>query len=182
MYRPARENRDIGRDAAAFGLHIGSRTLSDYETGKTTPPPDVVLGMSRLYHNPQMVPKYCHEFCAIGQALGYEDLNAIDTNPSAVLSKLTTKIEDSETEIKFLSRLMVNKRSRDDFTTDEWLALSGSVQNLFDIEHNIAIFRMIVLGMLDIEETAHLVAAHNQKCRDRGYVRKEERPLVTAVR
>jgi len=181
MYKNARKAAGLCIDEAAFRLHIASRTLCKYEAGENTPGPDVVLGMSREYRRPDMIQRYCRENCAIGRSHGYEVLNAIDTNPSAVLMKLMNKIDDSHQDLKVLARVLVNKRSRDDFTDDEWAYLSEAAQKLFDIEHNIAILRTVFFS-LDQEGTAILVAVHNQKCWDKGYVRKEKRPLVTAAR
>jgi hypothetical protein len=181
MYRDARKGTGLGIEEAAFNIHIAPRTLSKYEAKETTAPPDVVLVMSRVYRKPQMVQEYCREYCAIGQSLGYEILNAIDTNPSAVLMKLMSKIEDSQQDLKTLARVLVNKRNRDDFNSCEWTSLSEGAQKLFDIEHNISILRTVLLT-LDQEATESLVAAHNKKCWDHGYARKEKRPLVTAAR
>jgi transcriptional regulator with XRE-family HTH domain len=181
MYKDARKAAGLSIDEAAFRVNVASRTLCNYESGKNTPEPDVVLGMSREYRKPEMIQEYCRENCAIGRTYGYEVLNAIDTNPSAVLMKLLNKLEDSHPELKSLARILVNKRTRDDFTDCEWVDLSGAAQKLFDIEHNISILRMVFVA-LDQKAAEELVAEHNQKCWQKGYARKETRPLVTAAR
>ena len=42
MYREARNRAKLSREESAHRLYIGTRTLSDYEAGKTIAPPDVV--------------------------------------------------------------------------------------------------------------------------------------------
>lgn len=41
MWKEARIKAGLSRDEAAWRLHIGGRTLYDYETGKTLTPPDI---------------------------------------------------------------------------------------------------------------------------------------------
>lgn len=67
MLRNARNQAGISRDIAALKLHIGSRTLQNYETGITSAPPDVILKMAEIYHAPELPAEYCSEMCPIGQ-------------------------------------------------------------------------------------------------------------------
>ena len=46
MLKTARNAAKLSREEAAHRLYIGSRTLADYETGRTVAPPDVVLRMA----------------------------------------------------------------------------------------------------------------------------------------
>ena len=46
MLREARNNTGLSREEAAHRLYIGTRTLADYELGKTIAPPDVVMKMA----------------------------------------------------------------------------------------------------------------------------------------
>lgn len=47
-------------------MHIGRRTLSDYENGETLCPPDVIDAMATLYSDPKLRIMYCTEVCPLG--------------------------------------------------------------------------------------------------------------------
>jgi len=49
IYRAARISADITQEVAAELLHISSRSLSDYESGRTIPPDDIVCAMVETY-------------------------------------------------------------------------------------------------------------------------------------
>jgi transcriptional regulator with XRE-family HTH domain len=67
MFKDARKGAELSIEAAAFRLHIGSRTLTNYENGHSTVPPDVALKMSEEYGRPDIHARYCSEYCPIGQ-------------------------------------------------------------------------------------------------------------------
>lgn len=54
MLRTARNATGLSREEAAHRLYVGSRTLADYELGKTIAPPDVVLRMADVYQEPEL--------------------------------------------------------------------------------------------------------------------------------
>ncbi len=49
IYQIARKTRGYTQEEAAELLHISTRSISDYEVGKTIPPDDIVCGMIELY-------------------------------------------------------------------------------------------------------------------------------------
>lgn len=71
MWRDARLEAGLSREEAAFRLHIGGRTLYDYETGKTLVPPDIALRMAEVYKQPTITARYCEESCPIGQVYAH---------------------------------------------------------------------------------------------------------------
>lgn len=71
MYKAARDTAEMSQEAAAWALHIGRRTLSDYENGKSQVPPDVALKMSETYGRPELCARYCAEICPIGRIHAY---------------------------------------------------------------------------------------------------------------
>ncbi len=160
--------------------HGSCRTLANYEAGQTVPAPDVVLGMSQVYHKPEMTQIYCREHCAIGQAYGYEILTAIDMGLPAVVLKLTSEMREAQAVLNTLIDITVNKRAREDFTEPEWTNFCQALQELFDVEHNIEILKMALSKMAGAENAVvELISGHNQKCEDRGYI-KRKRPLQAA--
>ena len=183
MYKDARKSVNLSIDEAAFRLHVGTRTLTYYESQEREPGPGIVLGMSRVYRQPSLTVKYCKEHCPIGQAYSYEILNNIDMSVPAVILKLISELREAAVAIEYLTENTVNKRSRADFTDDEWHKFMDAMQELIDVEHNIEILKIAIEGLT--EETtliAELTARHNEKCRNRGYAGKKERPLVRAAR
>lgn len=54
MFRDARNKAGLSREGAAFRLHIGTRTLNNYENGVTVTTPDVVLKMTEVCKQPTL--------------------------------------------------------------------------------------------------------------------------------
>lgn len=167
MYRVARKALRMSREEAAAALHIGTKTLANYEDGKSIPPPEVVLEMSRLYGKPLLPHRYCRENCAIGKAYDYDILDNVNLDIANVLLKLVCELEEGRAVQDKLMALVVNKKDRRDFTDAEWREFVRCLQEYLDIEHTIEMLRYAISGWCDSEE---LIAAHNRKCRDRGYV------------
>lgn len=71
MFRAARNAAGLSREEAAQKLYIGSRTLADYESGRTIAPPDVVMRMAEVYQEPELTADYCSKVCPIGQVLAH---------------------------------------------------------------------------------------------------------------
>lgn len=181
MYRDAREQAGMSREEAAFRMHLGTRTLAYYEAQERMPGPDVVLLMCRQYNQPDLTLRYCRECCPIGQTYGYETLNNIDASLPAVLLKLISELREAMEAADVLLELVVNKRSKADFTPEEWQRFMTAVSEFIDVEHNIEILKLALEGLTEkVDLVPELVSRHNQKCHDHGYVRKEKRPLQAA--
>ena len=71
MLRKARNAAGISREEAAHRIYIGTRTLADYESGRTVAPPDVVMRMAEVYGEPTLTADYCAKVCPIGQVLAH---------------------------------------------------------------------------------------------------------------
>ncbi len=71
MLRTARNNAGITREEAAHRIFVGTRTLADYELGRTIAPPDVVMKMAEVYQEPTLPADYCAKVCPIGQVLAH---------------------------------------------------------------------------------------------------------------
>lgn len=170
MYRDARTQSGISRDEASFKLHVAPRTLANYETGETEPPPEVVLAMAQVYRQPEMTQVYCKQNCAIGKVYSYEILNAIDTSLPAVILKLAVELEEARTVFNRLMVLTVNKQKREDFSSAEWIEFSQIVQEFLDVEHNVEVLKLAIGRIVDVAE---FVEAHNKKCREHGYTKEK---------
>ena len=71
MLRTARNKAGITREEAAHRIYVGTRTLADYELGRTIAPPDVVMRMAEVYREPTLPADYCSKVCPIGQVLAH---------------------------------------------------------------------------------------------------------------
>jgi DNA-binding XRE family transcriptional regulator len=171
MFETARISTGLGREGAAFELHVGSRTLFEYEKGKSTPPADVVLNMSRIYRQPEMTQRYCKEYCPIGQAYSYEVLNNVCQNPVSILVKLREEVNEVTDLLDMLFSVMINKTRREDFKPEEWTQVETFILELMDNEHCIEMFKITLSKWADVSQ---LVKKHNKKCWDNGYIKKEK--------
>lgn len=83
MLKTARNAAKLSREEAAHRLYIGSRTLADYESGRTVAPPDVVMRMAEVYGEPAFIVREMIElewqigelkFFALRQGIGIEQI------------------------------------------------------------------------------------------------------------
>jgi transcriptional regulator with XRE-family HTH domain len=175
MYKECRKNSGKTIDGAAEDLFVAPRTLAKYESGELTPSPTTVMAMAKAYNQPDMVQRYCRVHCAIGQKMGYEVLDNMDKSLPSVVLQLTCEVKTAGLALDHLMPLVIGKISRSDFrsqdfSADEWKEFSDSIQAFLDVEHGVAVLRESLAKLIDVSQ---IVAQHNQKCRDRGYVKKE---------
>lgn len=170
MLRDARRKANLSIEAAADELHIAARTLVNYESGASIPPPEVVLAMTRLYSDPWLAPHYCRHSCAIGQAYGYAVLDAAKTDPASVMLKLAEELTEAQGVLHQLLRLTVNRNSRADFRPEEWTGFAACLHEFLDVEHTIAVLKVSLGQWFDV---ADLVQEHNDKCVRHGYCTEE---------
>lgn len=177
MYKEARKRAGLSIEEAAFQLHIAPRTLCKYEAGETVPPPETVLGMSRLYKAPRLPRLHCRLDCAIGAAYAYEVLTGINSDVQSVISSLRQEVEEAVSVLGEMERLVRNKNGRRDFGDQEWKLFARIVHEWLDVEHNIDVLKISLGHWCDVSK---LIEEHNRKCRERGYVSKEKAALQAA--
>lgn len=170
MYAEAREEAGLTQKEAAKRLHICLRSLRAYELWETTPSPDIVLEMSRVYRKPEMTMRYCRKVCAIGNAYSYEVLDAVSTDLAHIVLKLAEEIEEAREMLGKAMRLVINKQTKQDFSDRDWSELRQIVLEFLDVEHSVEVLKVALGRMVDVAE---FVKAHNQKCRERGYVKQK---------
>lgn len=177
MYLSARNEAGMSREAASMALFIGSTSLKDYEHGKTTPPPEVVMRMSQVYKKPEMTAKYCREECPIGQAYCFDILNNVDLSPVAILTKFMDEKAEIDGLLLKLMGIVLNKTCADDFTAEEMAEFKAAVLELLDLEHVIETLKLQVWRFCDVGE---LVREHNEKCQAQRYYVKDKEPVAQA--
>lgn len=177
MYKDARKAAGLSIEEAAFGVHIAPRTLCKYEAEEVVPQPGVILGMAKLYNRPEMTQLYCRETCPIGQTYSYDVLNGVSTDLAHVLLKISEEVEEARLALSQVARIVINKKTRNDFTDQEWMDFQNAVMEFIDVEHTVEVLKLALGRMVDVQG---LVAEHNRKCVSKGYVRKEKGHLVAA--
>ena len=116
MLKTARNTAGITREEAAHRLYVGTRTLADYELGRTIAPPDVVMRMSEVYGEPELTADYCAKICPIGQVLAH----SLDRSEFAIsVLRLLKEFDDVKKLLNDLTRIaadgQVNAHEMDEF-------------------------------------------------------------------
>lgn len=116
MLRAARNAAGLSREEAAHRLYVGSRTLADYELGRTVAPPDVVMRMAEVYRQPELTADYCAKICPIGQVLAH----SLDRSEFAIsVLRLLKEFDDVKKLLNDLTRIaadgQVNAHEMDEF-------------------------------------------------------------------
>jgi len=83
IYKSARVDAGLTQEKAAEMLFISTRSLCDYESGKTIPPEDVVSRMVDVYDSPRLGYQHLKQNNIVGRRL-LPDLKTNDL-PRAVL-------------------------------------------------------------------------------------------------
>jgi transcriptional regulator with XRE-family HTH domain len=181
MYRDARRQAGMSIEDAAYRLHIGTRTLTNYEHGVTIPPPEVVASMARVYNHPGLTVRYCRMECTIGRLFGYEILDAIDASLPSVVMKLAAELDEARAMVGQLLHLVPNKQRRSDFREDEWREFTAIIQEFFDVEHAIEVLKHALGVLAGVDEVADQIGVHNRKCVERGYARRKKAACAASV-
>lgn len=117
MLRKARNAARLSREEAAHRLFVGSRTLADYESGRTIVPPDVVKRMAEVYEEPTLPADYCATVCPIGQVLAHcVDRLEFSTTVMRVLKEFTDVKGLLDDLVRIASDGRVNSHEEAEFT------------------------------------------------------------------
>lgn len=170
MYKEARKMAGFSTEEAALRTNVAVRTLMKYESGDITPSPDVVVKMSRMYHQPWLTQYYCRR-CEIGKAYSYEALNNVDLSISGILMSLQEETEEALKVFPRMLKVTRNKKTREDFEDQEWNDFVTAMGEWIDLEHNIECLKIAFNKFMDV---ADLIKVHNEKCIKRHYVLEGE--------
>lgn len=167
MFKDARLKTGLTIEEAAARNYVSPRALINYEQDKTVPGPDVALQMSKVYKDPWLTQRYCKDCCAIGQAYSYEILDNVNLDPASVLLKLVGEMQEAQAVLTSMLCIAVNKNEKEDFKEGEWEEFVSYLHEFLDVEHNVEILKISLNKWCDM---ADLIAEHNQKCKQRGYL------------
>jgi len=144
MFKGARKDAGLSIEAASFSLHIGSRTLINYEGGHTLVPSEVALKMAEVYGQPELTAKYCSEYCPIGQKYAYPvERNSL---AGAVLG-LIKEFND----VKMLWDRLIELASDGVISEDEIPGFERILSELMDLEQKIETLKLLAASIMPIE-------------------------------
>ena len=145
MYKTARKEAGLSIEEAAFRLHVGMRTLQNYEGGQSMAPPDVVLKMSKVYGLPALSARYCSETCPIGQK--YANPVKLKDLACAVLG-LTSKIM----RLKEANANLIDIAEDGVIEKHEVPTFERVLETLLDIEQEIETLKLQAASIFPVEE------------------------------
>lgn len=156
MLKEARKKAGLSIQEAAFRLHIGSRTLLNYENGYSMVPPDIVLKAAEVYNEPLLCARYCVESCPIGQV--YATPVEIRDLASSVLGLLK-----EEADVHSIMHKLVTIAQDGEITQEEIDEFRSILQELIELEQKIETLKLWAVKALSLsvkpKEKAALEAA-----------------------
>lgn len=165
----ARKTAGFTQEEAAKKMFMARRAYQALEYGEKEMTPQEALKLSKVFDCPALAQAYCRRKCAIGTTYGFAILDNVDLSIPGILLKLWQEFGEAEKTLAVMGCLVVNKRSREDFAESELQGLKKCLHRLLNLEHNIEILKaqLMQLKWIDLRQ---LIAEHNSKCRQRGYV------------
>lgn len=159
MFREARDRAELSRQEAAFQLHIGNRTLNNYEHGITITPPEIALRMGEIYHDPILTERYCSDYCPIGQIYAH----SVPEHQS--LCQAVLGLLKEQNDVEQIRAKLIEITADGVIDMDEIPIFEGIIDELLDLEKKIeevkmqAALIMSIPAMMQKRKKTALVAA-----------------------
>ena len=112
--------------------------------------PDDAYDIACALDCPTLTTVYCRHGCIIGKKYGYEVLNNVDLNPTAILAKYQQEEEEAHEAFKQMLKLVLNKNSRADCTEQELKDLWTNAHELLDLEHVIETLKIRLWDFIQV--------------------------------
>ena len=138
MFKTARSTAGISRECAAHQLYIGTRTLADYESGRTITPPDVAMRMADVYKEPALPADYCSKVCPIGQVLAH----SVDRVEFAVA---VLRVLQKFTDVDRLQEQLVDVAADGKLHEHEFGRFEAILKEMVDLEKRIGELKIFAL-------------------------------------
>lgn len=162
MYTECRKAAKETQESACFKLHIGLRTLQNYEKGAVLPPPEVVAKMAEVYHEPGLPITYCTRHCPIGCRYHYQpEARSLESSVIGLIKEIR-HVNDTMPQLIDIADDGV-------VSSDEVQALAAVMDELADLERSIVTMRYRVADKINIVK---LVQAHRGIKKAPGYAAK----------
>lgn len=148
MLKTARKAAGFSIEEASFRLHIGSRTLVNYENNHSALPADVALKMSEVYKKPGLSARYCSEYCPIGQNYAYPIEQKSLTG--AVLG-LIKEMND----VKAVKDKLIELASDEIISEEEIPEFERILSELMDLEQKIETLKLLAASLVPVDQLIH---------------------------
>lgn len=143
MYKKARKSANLSIAEAAWRLHIGSRTLTNYENGYTIVPPEIALKMAEVYGQPALTARYCADYCPIGQIYAYP---VADRELTSIVLGLIKEHND----VRLIKSKLIEIAEDGVISEDEVADFEQVVEELMDLEEKIEALKLWALRVLPV--------------------------------
>lgn len=135
MYKAARKVAGISTEESAWQLHIGTRTLFNYENGHRPVPPEVVIKMAEVYGQPSLTAKYCAQECPIGQTYAYP----VETKS---LPALVLGLVKEQNDVRQIRDRLIELAADGEISENELPEFQGILDELMDLEQKIEALKL----------------------------------------
>jgi transcriptional regulator with XRE-family HTH domain len=104
-YKLCREDAGLPQEQAAEALHVSTRTLSDYENGRTKAPDDIVSAMAERYNTPLLVWWHLKHHSVLGKYL--PDIQVPQTHGDMAFQAVLVK-DDIDPAVVLIKKIMAD--------------------------------------------------------------------------
>ncbi|WHH59122.1 hypothetical protein [Petroclostridium sp. X23] len=135
---------------------------------------DAAFSIAHVVDNPNIVRKYCHENCIIGQSLELVPLNNVDLSMNGILVKCRREGKEFYEILEDLEEVCLNKKSAADYSKNEEDIFFSAFHEMLDVLHCCQELVAATIRKWGLRRVITEIQKHNQKCRSRGYVKSNE--------
>ena len=167
LIKGARERAGLTQDPVARALHMSTSNYRRYENGDLQLTTEIVVKLSQILDCPTLTMVWCRKGCDIGRLYCFDILNNVDLNPTAILAKYRQEEREAHEALDVMLEIVLNKKGADDCTDKELHDLWHCALEMLDLEH---VIETLKLRLWEFMNVGDLVAEHNRKCNERGYV------------
>ena len=145
MYKAARNKAGLSAEAASFRLHIGRRTLINYEGGSSTIPPEVVLKMAEEYEQPSLCAKHCSKNCPIGQKFA-QDVEEKE------LEVAVLRLLKNHTDVRLIRDRLTEIAEDGIIDSEEMPDFENIMEELLGLERSIMAMKLLAAKVLPLDK------------------------------
>ena len=145
MYKAARNKAGLSAEAAAARIHIGRRTLINYEGGSSTIPPEVVLLMSEAYGQQSLCAKHCSKNCPIGQKFA-QDVEEKE------LEVAVLRLLKNHTDVRLIRDRLTEIAEDGIIDSEEMPDFENIMEELLGLERSIMAMKLLASKVLPLDK------------------------------
>jgi len=145
MYKAARNRAGLSAEAAAARIHIGRRTLINYEGYITSTPADVVLLMAETYEQPSLCAKHCSKSCPIGQKFA-QDVEEKE------LEVAVLRLLKNHTDVRLIRDRLTEIAEDGIIDNEEMPDFENIMEELLGLERSIMAMKLLAAKVLPLDK------------------------------